>query len=364
MASGAGGQIAFHKAGSLFHIVNSAIFWTNFTSESIEHNLEELEEGSITGHRDAPPSHKGVDFGQGDIVMEPNPNALGLYLNAAMGTRSSSLITDAASTGANSGFDAGKPQFHHTFTPRASAYSDRVFLAPHNVMVYKDVGSAFMFNGAIFPGLEFQLQAGQLVQATANIMARDVRRIDRLTVASLVSSGGRPWTWDMASLEIGTSITSASLAGNTKFESLTLGLTTPHEGVLLLDGTKQYGEMQMNDFRRVAISGTLSFRDQTDYDAFTTYEARRMRLTMMNVNSNLSLGNVASQDAAAFLGYYGLRIHVPRMKLLTWSAPIQGPNRLVANFTAKAERDPNENNTLITVELVNVISGATYDLSA
>jgi hypothetical protein len=364
MASGTGGQIAFHKAGSLFHAVDSAIFWTNFVSESIEHNLEELEEGSITGHRDAPPSHKGVDFGQGDIVIEPNPNALGLFLNAALGTRSSSLVTDADSTGANSGFDAGKPQFHHTFTPRASAYSDRVFLAPHNVMVYKDVGSAFMYNGAIFTGLEFQMQAGQLVQATANIMARDVRRIARGDVASLVSSGGRPWVWDMASLEIGTGVASSTLAAKTNYESLTIGLTTPHEGVVLLDGTKKYGEMQMNDFRRVAISGTISFRDQTEYDAFTTYEARRLRLTMLNVNSNLALGNVASLDATAFLGYYGMRIHIPRMKLLTWSTPVGGPNRLITNFTAKAERDPNDNNPLIVVELLNVISGATYDLTA
>jgi hypothetical protein len=365
MASGTGGQIAFHGAGSLFQEVNSAIFWTNFKSESIEHTLEELEEGSITGHRDAPPSHKGIDFGQGDIVAEPNPNALGLFLNYALGSRTSSLVTAAGSTGANSGFEAGKPQFHHTYTPRASAYSDRVFLAPLAAMVYKDVGSAFMFDGAIFTGLEFQMQAGQLAEMTANVMARKVRRIERIAgITSLVSSGGRPWVWDMASLEIGTSTASSTLVAKTNYESITIGLTTPHEGVVLLDGTKNYGEMQMNDFRRVAISGTISFRDQTEYNAFTAYEARRMRLTFLNVNSNLALGNTASLDATAFLGYYGMRIHIPRMKLLSWSTPVQGPNRLVTNFTAKAERDPNENNDLIKIELLNVVSGATYDLTA
>ncbi len=358
MASGTGGQIALNKVGnnSLHFSVDSANLWTNFVSESIEHTLEELEEGSITGRRDAPPSHKGIDFGQGDIVIEPNPNALGNFLHGAFGTLTNSLVTDAASTGANSGTEAGKPYFWHEFIPRQDAFNENTFLEPYGVMVYRDTGSAFMLNGSIFTGIEFDFQAGQLVGTTVNVMGREMRRIERTAaINSLVSSGGRPWTWDMASLEVSADTTSANLAANTNFEQLTLGLTTPQEGVVLLDGTKFYAEFQPNDFRRINISGTLSFRNQDEYDAFTAYENRRMRISVLNVNSAISLGNVASLDADAFLGYYGLRIHIPAMKFLTWSAPIGGPNRLQASFTAKAEYDDTEGN-MVSVELFNVTS--------
>jgi len=359
MASGTGGQIALIKANSIGHQVDSANLWTNFVSESMEHTLEELEEGSITGRRDAPPSHKGIDFGGGDIVMEPNPNAIGVFLNAAVGVDAPTLITDAGSTGANSTTEAGKPYFQHVFVPRQTAHDSKSFLEPYGVMVYRDVGSAFMFDGSIFTGLEFDFQAGQLASVTATAMSRTVRRIERIAaINSLVSSGGRPWVWDMASIEVSTDTTSANLAANANFEQLTLGIEVPHEGVVLLDGTKNYAEFQMNGFRRMNISGTLSFASHAEYDAFIAYEARRMRVTIQNVNSALTLGNIASLDAAAFLGYYGIRFHIPSMKYLSFSAPVGGPNRITASFTAKAEYDDTIGE-MFRVELNNVTSG--YD---
>jgi len=357
MASGTGGQVALIKVTSIGNQVNSANLWTNFVSESMEHTLEELEEGSITGRRDAPPSHKGIDFGGGDIVMEPNPNAIGAFLNAAVGAGVGTLVTDAASTGANSTTEAGKPYFSHVFVPRQTAFAPTSFLEPYGIMVYRDLGSAFMFDGSILTGLEFDIQAGQLVGATATAMSRTVRRIERIAaINSLVSSGGRPFVWDMASIEVSTDTTSANLAANTNFEQLTLSLETPHEGVVLLDGTKNYAEFQQNDFRRMNISGTLSFASHAEYDAFIAYEARRMRITIQNVNSALTLGNIASLDADAFLGYYGMRIHIPSMKYLSWSTPIGGPNRLQSSFTAKAEYDDTIGE-MFRFELKNVTSG-------
>lgn len=364
MASGAGGQIALIKTGSLNHSVTSVNLWMNFVSEGVQHNLEELEEGSITGRRDAPPSHKGIDFSEGDIEIEPNPNAIGHLLKGNMGTITSSIVTDAGSTGANSGDDAGKPSVWHEFRPRVNAYSNRSFLEPYGLMIYRDVGSAFHINGTVFPKLEFDIQAGQLVKATVGIMGRDSVRIQRIAaIQSLVSSGGRPWVWDMASIELSTDLTSGNLAANTDFEQLTITLETPLEGVVLLDGTKKYAEFQANDFRRVNFSGTMSFRDHDAYDSFTAYESVRMRATILNVNSQIALGNIASLDGTAFLGYYGMRFHFPRFKYLTWGAPIGGPNRLQATFTAKAEYDDTEGISMV-VELNNVTSGQVYTGSA
>lgn len=365
MASGAGGQIALVKAGSLYQTTNSVDLWTNFVSESIEHTLEELEEGAITANRFAPPSHKGLDFGEGDITFEPNPNAIGHFIMGAFGTITSSLISDAGSTGANSGSEAGKDYWWHQFTLRKTAYSDRSFLEPYGVMVYKDTGSAFMLNGAIFTGFETTIAGNALVSATVNVMGREMRRIERIAaIQSLVSSGGRPWVWDMASVEVSTTGTaSAGLVADQNFEELSISLETPHEGVVLLDGTKFYAEFQPNDFQRINLSGTLSFRNQDEYDAYTDYENRRMRITLLNVNSQIALGNIASLDATDFLGYYGMRIHLPKIKYLSWSAPIGGPNRMQASFTAKAEFDDAEGEAVI-LELNNVLSNDTYIGSA
>ena len=353
MASGTGGQIAIIKTSSLYLDVESATDWLNFTSETLEHTLEELEEGSITGRRDAPPSHKGIDFAEGDIVFEPNPNAVGHFLNGAFGTLTSSLHTEAGSTGANSGNEAGKPVFVHEFIPRQAAFDQRTFLEPYTVMVYKDVGSAFFHQGSIFPRLEFNMQAGALLSATVGVMARKVTRGARTAeITSLVSSGGRPWIWDMASVEVASGgVGQSFLAGNTNFEQFQLSIEVPQEGVVLLDGNKNYAEFQPNDFRRVNISGTISFRNQEEYNAFIAYESRFTRLTSTNQNSANILGN-SDVDSVQF---YTLQFDIPKMKFLTWSTPIGGPNRLTTAFTAKAEWD-DAAGYMIKATLINVTS--------
>lgn len=341
MASGTGGQIALAKIGSLYSNVNTANIFQNFVSESVTHNLDEVEEGAISGRRDAPVSYKGIDHADGDIELEFNPHHGAHFLKAWFGTHAASTVTAAGSTGANSGDTAGQAYNYHLFTPRQAAFSDRTFLEPYNLMIYRDINSAFLHKGVIFPRLEFDVTAGALVKMTVGAMGRRTDRIDRAAaIQSLVSSGGRPFLWDMASLEISTvGIGSANLAARTNFESFKMTFDLPHEGVALLDGTKLHAEYSPSDFRRVNVEGTMSFRDQADYEAFVAYESKGARLTLQNVNSQIVLGNPASVDAAAFQGYFGLRFTFPRLKFLSWSAPIPGPNRLTASFTAKAEYD-------------------------
>lgn len=360
MSSGNGGQIGFAKIGSLYSDVNTVNIWGNFVSENLEHKLDELKEASINGRRDEPNSYKGIDHGDGDINFEPNPNMVGHLLKAWYGTYAASLVTAASSAGANSTVFSGSPQVFHRFTPSQAAFSDRSFLEPYNVMMYRDVGSAWLFKGTIIPTLKFDIQAGQLAKATASVMARQVDRIQRsAAIQSLVSSGGRPWIWDMASIEYSSDTTSANLAANTNFEQLTITFDLPNEGVIALDGTKRYAEFAPNDFRSTKIEGTMSFRDQDAYDAFVAYEAHRLRVTLLNVNSTLLLGNPDSADASNFEGYFGLRFHFPQMKFLSWSAPISGPNRLTAKFTAKAQYDEGEGFSSC-VELNNIVNSATY----
>lgn len=356
MASGNGGQLAFAKVASLYSTVNTLNIWANFASETMEHHLAELVETSIMGRRDAPPSYKGIDEVKGDIVMEPNPNVIGHLLKAWFGTSASSTVTGATSTGANSGQFAGAAQYFHRFTGNQAAYSDRTYLDPYNVMMYRDVGSAWLYQGVIFPMIKIECKAGALVKMTTTVLGRQANLTQRTaTIQSLVTSGGQPWIWDMASIELSTDTTSANLAWKPNLEDLTITFDLPCAGVSELDGTKNYAEFAPTNFRSFKIDGTMAFRDQADYLTFKAYNAVRMRATFLNVNSNLSLGNPSSLDATNFLGYFGLRFHFPQMKFTQWNVPISGPNRLIAKFSAKAEF--NEAEALsCAVELNNIVS--------
>lgn len=353
MASGTGGQIALTRSDSLYLSVQSVDAWQNFVSESIEHTLNELEEGSITGHKDAPPSHKGIDFGQGDVNLEPDPNALGHWMRGVFGQSSGTLVADAGSLGVNSStLGDGKPVIEHQFLPISSAVDNRNFLPAYTMMVYKDVGSAFFFQGTQVHGIEYQIQAGQLVGATVNIMARTVERFERTAgIGALAKvTGSKPWVWDMASVEVSSGQTGfGNLLGDTNFEAININLNVPLEGVVLLDGNKNYAEFQVNEFRRANVNGTVSFRDQTAYDAFVSYENRSLRITTRNVGSSQLLGNPDS----AF--YPTLRIDIPQFKFLSWSTPIGGPNRLQTSFTGKSERDVTSS-YMIEAYLTNVTS--------
>jgi len=360
MASGTGAQVAIIRTGSLDYDISSVIVgsinagwqWTNFVSESIEHNIEELEEGSITGNHDAPPSHKGTDFGEGDVQFEPNPNAIGAWIFAACGTQSNDLVTEASSTGSNSGPFAGQAVTRHSFAPRKEAHDAKSFNEPHAIMVFKDVGSAWWANGAVLTALQFSVSGGALLTSRASLMAKGMELQGRTnTQSSLVTSGGRPWVWDTVSFQLSPGTDPNSLAAFDCFESLDVDLQIPHEGVVKLSGEKRYAEIQKNDFRRVALSGTTTFRTQSEYVAFRNYEPRYLRITARNVNSpSLLLGN---PDSAFFPT---LQIDVPRFLLTSFSAPVGGPNRITATINGKAERATDNSSHMIEFLLTNVVS--------
>lgn len=305
--------------------------WTNFVSEGLEHKIEELMEQSIYGYADEPPSHKGLTTIEGDVEFEPNPMAFGQFMRGYFGVASRTILCDPGSTGGNSTVFSADGVYRYEFTPRQSAFSLDCFLDPYQILIYRDVGSAFVAQDALFNKLEVGVQAAQLVKATVGVMGRRMTRVDRAAVSSLVSSGGRPFVWDMCSVQMGVGEGFSSLAAFTYFENVNIQLEMPIEGVPLLDGTREYGEFQKSDFRKTRFSGTLSFRDQTQYDQFIAYENRGLRFTFTNVNSALLLGNPNS----AF--YFQLQFDVPRFKITQYANPVKGPNRITVDFEGRGE---------------------------
>ncbi len=356
MPSGTGAQLAISRTGSLDVPVADAVNetvgrwqWQNMVSESIEHTKEELEEGALTGNHDAPESYEGTDFGQGDINIEPNPIALGTHLYAITGVQSNELVTDPGSTGANSGDFAGQGVWTHHFIPRTTDHDNRTFNEPHCVMVYKDVGSAWFFNGSIFSAHQLTFTAGQLVSGRSSIMAREPALQARTnSIEALVNSGGRPWVWDTASVEIGPN--EAGLAASKVFENIELDLQVPHEGIVTLDGTKLYQKMPKSDFRRLIANMTLCFQDQSEYVTFRNYEDQYLRITATNVNTSLRLGNPDS------LFYFTIQIDIPKFKFTSFSAPIAGPNRIIATAAGKGQRGSDPSSWMVRYKLTNTAS--------
>jgi hypothetical protein len=216
-------------------------------------------------------------------------------------------------------------------------------------MVYKDVGSAFFYGPCVFPSVELSVQAGQLAKATVNVMGRKITRAARTSsMSALRNPGGKPWVWDMSSVQFGPGV--SSLAAYTNFESLTIKYEQPIEGVLLLDGTRAYGEYQANGFQSVTVNGTVSFRDQTAYDEFIAYNNNFLRVVLTNARSDMNIGNPAS------VYHFQLAVDVPLFKFLSWTTPIQGPNRLTTQFTGRGEFDVT---SLFALEmrLINTTSG-------
>lgn len=340
MAAGSNSQLATFRTGAFGTTsiyVTAASFanwrWTNFVSEGLEHKIEELVEQSIYGYADEPPSHQGLTTAEGDVEFEPNPMAFGQFLRGVFGVGSRSVLCDPGSTGANSGTFAGVGVYRYEFTPRQTPFANECFLDPYQVLIYRDVGSAFVFLDTVFNKMDVSIQAGQLVKATVGMMGRKVQRVARSAVASLVSSGGRPFVWDMASVQIGVGEGFSSLSAFTNFEALNVNLETPIEGVPLLDGTRFYGEMQKSDFRKTRFSGTLSFRDQTQYDAFVAYENRGLRVAFQNVNSALQLGNPASAH------YFQMQFDIPRFKVTQFGVMVKNAQRITADFEGRGEYD-------------------------
>ena len=340
MSAGSNSQLATVRMtayGVTSVYVSAASFsnwrWTNFVSEGLEHKIEELVESSIYGYADEPPSHQGLTTAEGDIEFEPNPMAFGQFLRGYFGIGSRSTLCDPGSTGGNSTVFSADGVYEYTFTPRQAAFDQSCYLDPYQVLIYRDVGSAFVFQDTVFNKLSVAIQAGQLVKATVGVMGRRVTRVDRTAVASLVSSGGRPFVWDMASVQVGIGAGMNSLAASTVFEALNINLEVPMEGVPLLDGTRFYGEMQKSDFRKTRFSGTITFRNQAEYDAFVAYENRGLRVTFTNVNSSLLLGNPNSPF------YFQMNYDIPQFKVTQYGVMVKNAQRITADFEGRGEYD-------------------------
>ena len=86
------------------------------------------------------------------------------------------------------------------------------------------------------------------------------------------------------------------------------------------------GLIKRNNFRVVEIDGAISFQNDTEYDAFVGGSERQLQVTFQG------------QDAisATPTNYNTIRFDAPAFRYKTLPVVIQGPGRIVSNFTGNA----------------------------
>ena len=81
MGYGIGGYLAISKQNSV-GTATSGFDYVPFVSESLTENIEQLQSESLKAVYDQPNQLEGINNVSGDIVFEPHPSYLGVFLKA------------------------------------------------------------------------------------------------------------------------------------------------------------------------------------------------------------------------------------------------------------------------------------------
>ncbi|MFQ5791104.1 MAG: phage tail tube protein, partial [Acidobacteriota bacterium] len=249
-------------------------------------------------------------------VMEPHPIEFGHFLRAALGQSSSTIQSSVAAFN----------DFKHVFHPRNADFDGaKAPVPPYTLQLHRDFEDAFQFTDSIATRLEMRIEGGDFVRATVNMISRTTSLMTK-TTPSFISD--RPWTWAVASLQIGGTAVDF-------VENMTIVFENAVEGVSTLAG-RRFGKFGRTGFAQVLISGRLDLSNLNQYDEFVAASETNM---IMHLAQNVSSGPY-------------MTITVPRFR---WSGiPVQvgGPGRIAVDFSAKGIHHVNSN-TAIDFTLIN-----------
>ena len=302
MGYGIGGHLALSIQNSVGTATSNWVY-IPFVSESLTENIEQLQSENLRAVYDQPNQLEGISNVTGDIVFEPHPNYLGHFLKAVTGNATSTLQTSA---------------YQHEFVPTQSDFDANFALTPYTINLFKNVGSAYQYTDAMIHTLAIEITAGGIINATATVHARGSALLDP-TTASFISAD--PFTWNETSL---------SVAGtaNGEFETATITIDNPIEGVPTLNGQKTHGKIKRTGFRTVSVAGDQDFSSQAEYNIFRAQTRQRFLFTI--TGDNISGGGSESNE---------ITLDIPQCNYSTFAAPIGGPGRITASYEGNGEYD-------------------------
>jgi hypothetical protein len=302
MALGMNGFIGIGKETTWGTPVSSSDF-LKFSSESLEHTIEQLREDEIRGVRAAPPDYEGVWGVRGDIVFPVRPTTIGHFLRSALGAPNTS--------GAGSNYT-------HTFLPSSSAFSADCYLPPYTIEVYRDMGAqAFQYAGCVVNELTFEFGiSSKIVKCTASIIGK--------TAAAVAKSGTLSWEaydpflWHQIS---------ATLAGSsiTTLENATVKITNNVEAFAALSGSgvKTPARILPAGWFETTVNLVFNVADFVEYNRFLSTQSTEVALT-------LDILKDANTE---------LKFEFNKVRYTAFPLGISGPGRLTVGISANCKYD-------------------------
>ena len=320
MATGQLAHFGINRQNS-FGTALGSYHWTPFVSESLVHNIETLVSAGIRAQLTEGVHLHGQERAEGSVVMEPHPIQIGHFFRAAFGQGSSTVQASVAAFN----------DFTHTFQPRNADWeSASTPLPPYTLTAYRDVDEQFQFSDSVLARLELAIEAGAFVRATTNWICRTT---SLQAVGSPTFIDDTPWTWAVASVQIGGSAIDF-------IETLTIAYENAVEGVPTLSG-KRFGKFGRTGFAQVLVSGRMDLSNLNQYDEFVAASETNMIVHL----------------AAAVNSSATLTITIPQLRWTSIPVQVGGPGRVTFDFEAKGIYNTSSA-TSIEFSLVNTM--ATY----
>ena len=300
MGYGIGGYLNISKQTAFGTATGSPIY-IPFVSESLVENKNYLTIENLKNLYDSPDDLTGVNNVTGDIVFEPHPIYLGHFLRGCLGANPTSTLTTSA--------------YVHEFLPTQAEFAENCTLPPYTIGIFKNVGSAYQITDAQIHTLTVELTAGEIVKCTASVHGRAYSKVAKATPTYIPA---KPFAWNTASLSL-------DGVANSAFESATITIENPIEGVTALNASTNEARLLRSDFRSVTIAGDQSFENQAQEAEFRSEAPQRFLFTM--------------KGEAIGAKFNTLTMDFPKVRYSTFEYPIGGPGRITAAYEGKAQYD-------------------------
>lgn len=283
-------NVAVTAAGS-FHAVP-------FVSENLAVQVPELISDTIRARFEEGPSARGIMSAQGDIVIRPSPDQMGIFAYAISGVISSTQINST---------------YRHVFVPTQTRFGPDIAVTPWTIGRFAGVTREDQFTDCQLNRLQVEIVAGQYLRATGNWMAR-VHSGQANVSPTFVEAA--EYTWNQASL----SLNNAALID---WEQVTITIDNQLTMNPTLDGTLLNRRILRDGYRLIRVSAIADLPDLDEFDTFRAGSVQPLDITVEG--TSISSGNVET-----------LRFIIPSFRYSAFPVAVSGPGRVTVNLEGRA----------------------------
>lgn len=274
--------------------------FSDLMSENVAVSIDRFDTRNVFNGTAEPDDSTGLVRIEGDTVVACDPQNIGHFLMAALGTCATTSL--AAGT-----------YKQHVFQCLDSDISSVCVRPPYTLELFRDVTSAQQYAGMNCTMLTLACQPNQDLRATAHWIGKTMTHKSRVAAASVLfpTSPGNPFTFDTCSISI------AGVATDL-IEGFNIEIDNQAEAVAALNASTAIARIRRQGPATVKITGQIDFTDISQYLDFVNQTERAF-----SINFN---------KAASFQ----CLISLPRVKYTTFPLGMGGRGRQVVSFEGKA----------------------------